>query len=148
MSRARVLVLIIAFITIPAAASGQSDSTAIERVIRDVAEANNAGDVERWVGLFAPDFVYMAPGAPAVTSREELVGVARTGFRNKASIEIRPLEIRVAGAWAYARNAVTGSVTIAGSGRQVAVNVKQLAIYVRTPNGWRISRLMMNSDNP
>lgn len=128
-------------------AGARDDTRPIRELIASVEAANNAGDVEQWVGLFASDFVYMAPNAPAVTSRDSLAEVARTGFRHQAAVRIQPLEIRVIGDWAYARNAVSGTVTLAGSGQVVTVDVKQLAVYARERDGqWRIARLMSNSN--
>lgn len=128
-------------------AGARDDTGAIRELIASVEAANNAGDVEKWVGLFARNFVYMAPNAPAVTSRDSLAEVARTGFRHKAAVRIEPVEIEVMGDWAYARNAVSGTVTLAGSGQVVSVDVKQLAVYAREPGGpWRIARLMSNSN--
>lgn len=44
-----------------------------------------------------------------------------------------------------ARNAVSGTVTLAGSGQVVTVDVKQLVVYTRERDGqWRIARLMSN----
>lgn len=124
------------------------DSAAISALIEEVQDANNAGDVNRWVNLFAEDFAYMAPGAPAVTTRDALLQVARTGFRNKAAVDIAPIEIQVHGDWAFARNAVTGSVTLADTQRVVHVDVKQLVIYRKGADGrWRIARFSSNSNN-
>ena len=120
---------------------------AITELIKSVEAANNAGDVERWVSLFADDFVYMAPGAPPVTDREELVRVARAGFRNEADIRIEPDEISVCGDWAYARSHVSGRVKLVDSGRELPIDIKQLIIYRRDAGGaWRISRLIGNSN--
>lgn len=128
--------------------SSGTDSAAIVSLIEEVQAANNAGDVNRWVNLFAEDFVYMAPGAPAVTTRDALVEVARTGFRNKAAVDISPIEIQVHGNWAFARNAVTGSVTLADTQRVVRVDVKQLVIYRKGADGqWRIARFSSNSNH-
>jgi len=129
------------------AAATPNATRAITELIKSVESANNVGDAERWVSFFDDDFVYMAPGAPPVTDREELVRVARAGFRNDADIRIEPDEIRVCGDWAYARSHVTGSVKLVDSGREVPIDVKQLVIYRRDAAGaWRISRLMGNSN--
>lgn len=124
------------------------DQAAIEALIEETAAANNAGDVERWVALFHDDFVYMASGSPAVTTREELSEVARAGFRNDASIDIEPAEIQVFPDWAFARSEVSGRVEVAGTGEVVPVNVKQLVIYRRDPgtDEWRIARMISNSN--
>jgi uncharacterized protein (TIGR02246 family) len=151
MSAISALVMAACLLTAQAAASqpaaADKDHAAIAALIEEVESSNNAGDVDRWVALFAADFVYMAPGSPAVTSRDALVDVARTGFRNRASIDIRAEEIQVHGDWAFARTAVTGNVSLHGSGKVVPVDVKQIVIYRRNDQGaWRIARLISNSN--
>lgn len=124
------------------------EQQAIAELVRRTAAANNAGDVEAWVGLFAEDAVYMPPGSPPVTTRGGLVEVAEAGFRHAAAIEIEPVEIVVSGRWAFARNRVRGTVEVDPSGEVVEVDVKQLVIYRRTASGaWRIARMMSNSDS-
>jgi uncharacterized protein (TIGR02246 family) len=126
---------------------GKQDEAAIRALIEEVETANNAGDVQRWVGLFAEGAVYMAPGAPAVTTREGLVEVAEAGFRHDASIELEPLEIEVCEDWAFARSTVTGTVTLHQSGDVVPVDIKQIVIYVRESDGqWRVARMISNSN--
>lgn len=124
------------------------EQQAIADLVQRTAAANNAGDVEAWVALFAEDAVYMAPGSPPVTTTSGLVEVAEAGFRNRADVEIEPAEIVVTGRWAYARNRVRGSVEVASTGEVVTVDVKQLVIYRRTESGgWRIARMISNSNS-
>lgn len=124
-----------------------SDRARIEALIEQTETANNEGDVETWVGLFATDAVYMPPNVPAVTTREGLIEIAEAGFRHESSIDIQPLEIRVVGDWAFARTQVSGCVTVAGSGEVISVDTKQIVIYNRDPDGsWRIARLISNSN--
>jgi len=135
----------------PAAAQQGPDSrdekSAIVEIIDEIESANNAGDVDRWADLFAVDFVYMAPGAPPVTTRQGLLEVAKTWFKNQASIQIEPLEIEDCGDWAFARNQITGNVKLHDSGKEVAVDVKQIVIYRKNQAGsWRIARLISNSN--
>lgn len=124
------------------------EQRAIAEVIERTEAANNAGNVAAWVALFADDAVYMAPGAPAVTTRQGLADVAEAGFRHHADIDIEPVEIVVTGPWAYARNRVHGTIVIDGTDEAVTVDVKQIAIYRRTASGaWRITRLIGNSNS-
>ena len=123
------------------------DVRAIRELVAANVRANNAGNVAAWVSLFAPDFVYMAPGMPEVTSREALTEVARTGFRHKANIRIDTLETHVTGDSAYTRNKVGGTVTLADSGDVVTIDLKQLVIYSRgTDCRWRIARLITHAN--
>lgn len=135
----------------PAAAGGagerRPDAAEIEALIEGVEEANNAGDVERWVGYFAADAVYMPPGVPAVTTREGLVEIAEAGFRHRSDVDIEPVEIRVFDDWAFARTEVAGTVTVHGSGEVVDVDTKQIVIYTRGADGaWRIARMISNGN--
>jgi uncharacterized protein (TIGR02246 family) len=128
-------------------ASGPAeDVAAIRELIDATRNANNAGDVDAWVSLFAEDAVYMPPGAPATTTRAALVEVARAGFVHAAAIELRPAEIRVRGDWAFARNHVVGQVTLDGSGEVITIDVKQIVIYRREHGEWRIARMIGNSN--
>jgi len=135
----------------PAVAGPAADEAADRAALRALLErseaANNTGDVAGWVATFAPDAVYMAPGAPPVTTQEGLVEVVRAGFRNRATIEIEPLETHVFGDWAFVRTAVTGSVRLYSNGEVVPVDVKEIAIFQRQPDGtWKIARLINNSN--
>jgi uncharacterized protein (TIGR02246 family) len=84
--------------------------SAIVDLIQRTATANNARNVDAWMALFADDAVYMAPGAPAVTTREGLRAVAEAGVRHRPSIQIEPVEIVVTESWAFARSRVSGTV--------------------------------------
>lgn len=125
-----------------------ADEAAIRELIRQTAVANNAADTLGWVALFGEGAIYMPPGTPEVTTREGLLEAAATGFGGyAAAISITPAEIVISGDWAFARSQVTGTVTPRAGGEPISVNVKQLAIYHRQPNGeWRIARLMNNSN--
>lgn len=150
--RSRIVAPFVCFVLTAGSTAAQQapadrDRQAIAALIEDVQAANNDGDVDRWVSLFARNFVYMAPGSAAVATREVLTEVAQAGFQHNAAVDIRPLEIEVHGDWAFARTEVTGTVTLHGSGRVVQVNAKQLVIYEKMEDGtWRIARLMSNSN--
>ena len=144
---AMVSALVLSFPTLAATGNPEPgpDAAAIAALLENLESANNAGDVDRWVRAFADDAVYMAPGIPEVTSREELTEVARAGFRNETSIDIDPIEIRVCDDWAFARTRVTGTVTLHDSGRTIPVDVKEIVIFVRNDDGaWRVARLINN----
>lgn len=137
----------------PAASDPPSRAAADEAAIRDLIErteaANNAADTLGWVALFEESAVYMPPGAPAVTTREGLEETAAAGFGLwAADVRISPAEIVVDGAWAFARSDVSGTVTSREDGETFPVDVKQIAIYHRQPDGsWKIARLITNSNS-
>lgn len=149
-TRAAVLVATSLLLGLPLGASPGTEADqdeAIRALIQGVASANNAGDVDRWISFFTADAIYMAPGAPEVTAREDLIEVAKAGFKHDASIDIEPLEIKIFENWAFARTRVTGTVTLHNSREVVQVDVKQIVIYSLTGDGsWRIARMISNSN--
>lgn len=131
---------------VAAAQAPEEDLAAIRAVLAATAAANNAGDVAAWVRLFSDDAVYMAPGAAPVTTREGREAVAAAGFRHQADVHIEADEIKVLGEWAFARTHVTGTVRLHGTGEVVEVDVKQLVLYVRDGDHWKIARMISNSN--
>lgn len=133
----------------PGDRDASDDEAAIRELIRRTAAANNAADTVGWVALFEDGAVYMAPGMPAVTGRADLLDVAAAGFGPyAAAVEITPIEIAIINDWAFARSQVTGTVTPRAGGEAIPVDVKQLVLYHRQPDGsWRIARLIMNSNS-
>ena len=133
-------------VTPTAAVDVDADRAAIRELIRRTAEANNDGDVEAWVGGFAPDAVYMPPGSPAVTGTAGIRAMAETGFSG-ATVDITmvPDEIEVHGDWAFARIRVEGSGATEPDGDPFTVDVKEIVVFERQPDGaWKIARLISN----
>ena len=126
-----------------------ADSTAIRALIDRTTVANNAGDIDGWVGLFEEGAVYMPPGSPEVTTAGGLREAAAAGFtRFHADIRITPVELVVLGDWAFSRSQVTGSVTPKAGGDHILIDIKQLVLYHRQRDGsWRIARLINNSND-
>ncbi len=126
-----------------------ADEAAIRELISQTAATNNAADTLGWVALFEDNAVYMAPGMLEVTGRDDLVDIAAAGFGPyAAAVEITPVEIEILGDWAFARSHVSGSVTPRAGGDPIGVDVKQLVLYHRQPDGtWKIARLIMNSNS-
>lgn len=126
-----------------------ADEAAIRNLIARSEAANNAADTLGWVALFEEGAVYMPPGAPAVTTREGLEETAAAGFGPwEADVRIIPAEIVVEGDWAFARSDVSGTVISRTDGETFPVDVKQIAIYHRQPDGsWKIARLITNSNS-
>lgn len=126
-----------------------ADEAAIRELIVQTATANNTADTLGWLELFEEGAVYMPSGMPAVTTRAGLEQAAAAGFGPYAAdILITPVEIVISGDWAFARSNVTGTVTSRTDGQVIPVEVKQLVIYHRQPDGdWKIARLMNNANS-
>jgi len=126
---------------------GGDDREAIRALVSRTEAMNNSRDAIGWASLFTPDAVYMPPGLEAITSHQELVAIAETAFRtNSVSISIEPQEIEIFGDWAFARSRVTGMVAPRAGGDGSVIDMKQLVLYRKTEDGWRIARLVNNSN--
>jgi ketosteroid isomerase-like protein len=62
---------------------------------------------------------------------------------------VTPLEVEIAGNWAYKRNVYTQEITDKKTGKKTVVDAKNLAIFKRQPDGsWKIYRDCFNSNLP
>lgn len=125
----------------------EADTAAVRALIEQMERANNDGDVETWVSSFDDPAWYLPPFGEAVTTQSGLREVAEAGFSSwRSTISIDPKSIRVHGDWADAYSEVRGiSVSPLGDDT-VRIDVKQLAVYRRTVDGWRISRMITNTN--
>jgi ketosteroid isomerase-like protein len=93
-------------------------------------------------GLLLPE------GAPTVAGTDSLQGWARRFFDTYESrIAVEPIEIEVAGDFAFARDRISGTLTPKAGGAPVDLQAKELAIFRRQADGsWKVARLIYNSD--
>ena len=129
----------------PVETDSSADEARIRAMIQHTADLNNAADTLGWVALFEEGAVYMPPGS-AIDTEDGLRAAAALGFGGyQAAITIEPVEIVVLGEWAFVRSLVTGTVTPRSGGDAIPVDVKQLVIYHKQPDGtWKIARFMSN----
>ena len=68
---------------------------------------------------------------------------------NDTKMSITPLEIVIAGPWAYSRGTFTQDLTAKATGQTVHVDGKFLTIFRKQPSGaWKIYRDCFNSNVP
>lgn len=142
------LTLVLAVSACTVAHDEQQDIDQIRALIEHATEINNLGNVDAWVDLFDDDPVYMPAGIPAVTTRDGLREIATAGFSSwRSDIQIVPEEIVVADEWAFARARVSGTSSPIAGGDPVTVDLKELIVFHRQPDGsWKVARLIANSN--
>lgn len=118
----------------------------IGSLIRQAQDAWNTGDAEAWTALFADEFVYLPPGAPAVRDPDSLAAafVSRLDDR-RWEVMVLPEDFEVDRDRAVAHLEVRG-FSVGAAGDSTVVDGKQLAVFDRTPFGWRIAMLMANEN--
>ena len=129
-------------------AGGSAADEAVRQLLAGAAEINNKADAEAFAALFTKDAIVMPQGAPAIVGREAILAGERQGNSEFASeITINPVEVVIAGDWAFARTELKGTKTPLKGGKPVPVDAKELVIFRhRDAEGWKIARLIGNTN--
>lgn len=130
------------------AADTQADVAAIQAAIQEAAAAHGAGDAARWAGGFTGDGVLLPEGAPTVTGRDSLAAwIGALYNANQVTMTIEPLEIEVAGDWAFSRDRFSGTLTPKAGGAAVPMVGKEIVIWRRQADAsWKAARVIFNSN--
>lgn len=124
------------------------DKAAIRAVYtaRDAAAA--AGDAGAWARLFTSNAIVMAANRQSIRGRASIQAWEQT-FVDRFRTEGRtiPVEITLAGDYAFCRAHVQGAFVSRKNGRRFDVNGKELSVLERQRDGrWLISHMMGNSN--
>ena len=131
-----------------AAEDVEAVTAAINEIWDQYASSLNAGDVDRWISLWADDGIQLPPGSPPVVGRETI----RTGLESEVDLvtfdmEINNEEVNVAGDLAVARGTYAATVTPKDGSEEIFIDGKYMTILKRQPDGsWKIYRDIFNSN--
>lgn len=142
--------------TSDASPEAQATRAAILEVFDRYTATVDAGDLDAWMALWAPGGVQMPPGTPMRTGLDAIrAGMEPALTHYVDEIHIQPLEITVAGDWAYARGTYTLDTYPLPDRRGETgglighVDGKFTTILRLGPNGkWMIYRDIFNSNVP
>ena len=141
---------------VPKGPSAAEDSASVRALILDnYVKAYNAMDADGILAVMAPEFIWMPPEEPAVTSREALAAWLEkhfNGFKDSgATIQYSAAVAgsAVSGDWAYLHlNSVLNS-TPKKAGKPAEFKGKALVICQQQPDGsWKAARVCWNRDEP
>ena len=105
----------------------------------------NAGDASRIEQLYAEDGVFMPAGFPTASGRSAVRGAYDAVFANiRIAIHFTVDELTVKGDVAYARTHSAGTATVVSTGASGPEVNRELFIFSRSANGWKIARYMFN----
>jgi ketosteroid isomerase-like protein len=126
------------------------DLNAIKELGQEFFAAVNAGDLNRRMATLDADVVIMPPDRPSIVGAKEMRRVSRDYadlFDEKCRLDYD--EIEIIGNWGFVRANVTGTRTSKSGGGAEKVNLKNLWIVKKQPDGgWKFWRIMFNSNNP
>lgn len=113
-------------------------------------EAAQRGDADRLAALYAPDAVFLPPGAPEVRGREAIARLYRQQFdRFEVSVTFRTQEIVADRTLAFRRGTYRAELISRSGGDTATARDRFLEIWRRDEDGtWRIARDMWNEGAP
>jgi ketosteroid isomerase-like protein len=154
--RSVTMVLALFLLTAGSAALACADSTevlAIRQVWVNYSEYVESGDTAGWLSQYDAEGIQMRPDNPA-RGRPELDAFVVSSWKARmdafdTKMSITPLEITVAGSWAYSRGVYTQEMTAKATKKVAHFEGKFLTIFKRQDDGsWKIYRDCFNSNLP
>ncbi len=105
----------------------------------------NAADAARIEQLYTEDGVFMPAGFPTASGRPAVRGAYDAVFKNiRIAIHFTVDELKVKGDFAYARTHSAGTSTVVATGASGPETNRELFIFARGKNGWKIARYLFN----
>ena len=132
---------------VPFAVSGAQNSAEkqIQTLLANYETSLNASDAGRIEQLYTVDGVFMPAGFPTASGRPAVRGAYDAVFKNiRIAIHFTVDELKVKGDFAYARTHSAGTSTVVATGANGPEANRELFIFARTANGWKIARYLFN----
>jgi ketosteroid isomerase-like protein len=152
-SASLVLALLAAGSVAVSAQSTDEAIAAIKQLWVNYATFVEAGDAAAWLSQYDAEGIQMRPDNPA-RGRPELDNFVFTSWKARmdafdTKMSITPLEIVIAGPWAYSRGVYTQDLKAKTTGKVTHVDGKFLTILKQQDDGsWKIFRDCFNSNVP
>lgn len=122
-----------------------NDTQEIQAVLDAYGTALRTADVDLAVSQYAPDGVFYPYNLPTATGAADLRGSYRQIFETiSLDVTFTVHEIVVAGDLAYATTTSNGAVTVLAEHVTVPEQNREVFIFDRTDDGWKIGRYMFN----
>ncbi len=133
--------------SIPVATAGAQNTAEkqIHTLLATYETSLNAGDAARIEQLYTEDGVFMPAGFPTASGRAAVRGTYDAIFKNiRIAIHFTVDELKVKGDLAYARTHSAGTSTVVATGASGPETNRELFIFARGKNGWKIARYLFN----
>lgn len=132
----------------PARVPATRDADAIAALHTARRDAFEAGDVDRWLAMVAPDAVFMPMDAPTASNRDELRRFYTNWFSStRIELQISRDEMVVKDDLAYVRGRVTITETPRQGGTSRTDRRRFVEIFKKAATGeWQFWRVIWNSE--
>jgi uncharacterized protein (TIGR02246 family) len=132
---------------VPWARAGAQNSAEkqLQTLLTNYETSLNSGDAGRIEQLYTVDGVFMPAGFPTASGRPAVRGAYDAVFKNiRIAIHFTVDELKVEGDFAYARTHSAGTSTVVATGASGPEANRELFIFARTADGWKIARYAFN----
>ena len=128
----------------------EADISAINNNIEQYTSSMNAGDLDRWISLWADDAIQLAPDAPAVIGKEQIRAKYESIFPLFIfKMTIANDDVKIGGDLAVSHGNYTVTMTPKAGGETIVIDGKYLSIEERQADGsWKIIRSCFNDNVP
>jgi uncharacterized protein (TIGR02246 family) len=132
-----------------ALAEGPRASSAVKRTAGAFFRALNESNIDTILELYHPDGVYLPKNAPAMRGVGEIKKAYQALFgRVKFNVDHVYQDVSVHGNIAIVESRANGTVTIRETKQTAPVDVKELFVFRKVDNKWKIDRYMFNDNTP
>ena len=122
-----------------------SSEQALRTLLASYETSLNVGDAARIEQLYAEDGVFMPAGFPTAAGRSAVRGAYDAVFANiRIAIHFTVDELTVKSDVAYARTHSVGTATVVATGASGPEQNRELFVFARGRDGWKIARYMFN----
>lgn len=112
-------------------------------------EAYAAGNMEAVSALPHPKAMYSPPGHPPIQSRDSILAYESRSRPPGATIDLRPTDTRILSSeWVYEFGTATVTFTPEGADSSRSAESTYLAIFRKTPEGWKTYREVISTNAP
>jgi len=136
--------------SIPVATAGAQNKAEkqLHALLASYETSLNAGDAGRIEQLYTEDGVFMPAGFPTAVGRSAVRGAYDGVFKNiRIAIHFTVDELKVNGDVAYARTHSAGTSTVVATGASGPEVNRELFIFTRGKDGWKIARYLFNKES-
>jgi uncharacterized protein (TIGR02246 family) len=122
-----------------------SSTDELQKLLDAYETSLNAGDAAKIEQLYTENGSFMPAGFPTATGRTAVRSAYNGVFANiKIAIHFTVEELTVKGDVAYARTHSAGTATVVATGATGPETNRELFVFERGANGWKIARYMFN----
>jgi uncharacterized protein (TIGR02246 family) len=138
---------LLASIPVATAEAQNNNEKQIHALLATYETSLNAGDAGRIEQLYTEDGVFMPAGFSTASGRSAVRGAYDAVFKNiRIAIRFTVDELKVKDDVAYARTHSAGTSTAVATGASGPEENRELFIFARTADGWRIARYLFNKE--